>query len=358
MKVALLGNTLELWLFALCFAVGGWVVAKLVYLVLGRGLAKMADRTDTKLDDILVGQLKDPIVLAITIFGFYLGYNQLEFVPRVELWADRIFKVSLALTFTWLIARLLDALVQEYLIPRAERQETVVIESQLVPVIRSSIKLLIWGMGLVLAMNNAGYNVGALLAGIGIGGLALAMAAKDTVANVFGGITVFSDKPFKAGDRIRIEGHDGTVKEIGIRSTRIQTLDGPIVVVPNFKFNDTILENVTREPSRKVTHDLGLVYDTSPEKIEEAIAILTQLVMDHQDVLLEDNLASFTAFKDYSLNIVFIYYIRPGADIFAVQTKIHLALLRKFAAAGLEFAYPTAVELQSEYKPMRISPSN
>ncbi|MFZ1333228.1 MAG: mechanosensitive ion channel family protein, partial [Flavobacteriales bacterium] len=291
----------------------------------------------------------------VTLFGFYLGYNQLEFGPRVELWADRVFKVSLALTFTWLIARLFDALVQEYLLPRAERNETVVIESQLVPVIRSSIKLLVWGLGIVLAMNNAGYNVGALLAGIGIGGLALAMAAKDTVANVFGGITVFSDKPFKAGDRIRIEGHDGTVKEIGIRSTRIQTLDGPIVVVPNFKFNDTVLQNVTNEPSRKVKHELGLVYGTTPDKIEEAIAILTQLVLDNQEVLLEDHLACFSAFKEYSLNITFVYFIRSGADIFALQTKIHLELMRRFAKAGLEFAYPTTVELQGNYRSLSDS---
>ncbi|HQV53352.1 MAG: mechanosensitive ion channel family protein [Flavobacteriales bacterium] len=358
MKGTFLNNALELWLFGLSFAVGGWIAARLVYFILEQVLSKMASRTATKLDDILVGQLKEPIVLAVTLFGFYLGYNQLAFVPRVELWADRVFKVSLALTFTWLIARLLDALVQEYLLPRAERNETVVIESQLVPVVRSSIKLLVWGLGIVLAMNNAGYNVGALLAGIGIGGLALAMAAKDTVANVFGGITVFSDKPFKTGDRIRIEGHDGTVKEIGIRSTRIQTLDGPIVVVPNFKFNDTVLQNVTSEPSRKVKHDLGLIYDTAPSKIEEAIAILTQLVMDNQDVLLADHLASFTAFKDYSLNITFVYFIHNGADIFAVQTRIHLELMRRFAAASLEFAYPTAVELQSNYKPLSVSHSS
>lgn len=326
------------------------MLARLTYWLFSNTLEKITSRTVTHLDDILVTSLKRPVVLGITLFGFYLGYQQLVVPERMEMWVDRVFKVALALTITWLVTRLLDALVREYLIPRAQRGETVVVQSQLVPVIRSGIKLLVWSLGLVLAMNNAGYNVGALLAGIGIGGLAMAMAAKDTVANIFGGITVFSDKPFKAGDRIRIEGHDGTVKEIGIRSTRIQTIDGPLVVVPNFKFNDTVLENVTCEPSRKVKHDLGLVYDTPPEKIEEAIALLKSLVADHQDVLLPEHLASFTAFKDFSLNIVFIYYIRTGSDIFAVQTKVHLDLMRRFAAAGLEFAYPTSVELQAAYK--------
>lgn len=351
MKVLMfLGNTMEQWIWALSFAIGAWVLAKLTYWLFGNALGKLAARTTTHLDDILVGSLQRPVVLGLTLVGFYLGYQQLDVSYRLEIWVDRIFRIALALTITWLVAKLLDALVREYLIPRAQRGETVVIESQLMPVVRSGIKLFIWSLGLVLAMNNAGYNVGALLAGIGIGGLALAMAAKDTVANIFGGMTVFSDKPFKAGDRIRIEGHDGTVKEIGIRSTRIQTIDGPVVVVPNFKFNDTVLENVTREPSRKVKHDLGLVYDTTPDKIEEAIALLKTVVADHQDVLLPEHLASFTAFKDFSLNIVFIYYIRTGADIFAVQTKVNLDVLRRFAAAGLEFAYPTSVELQAPYK--------
>ena len=345
-----LSNTWEQWVLALSFAVGAWILAKLTYWLFSITLGKMTARTATRLDDILVGSLQRPIVLGLTLFGFYLGYQQLEVPDRMEMWGDRVFKVALALTITWLVARLLDALVREYLVPRAQRGETVVIESQLVPVIRSGIKLLVWSLGLVLAMNNAGYNVGALLAGIGIGGLAMAMAAKDTVANIFGGITVFSDKPFKAGDRIRIEGHDGTVKEIGIRSTRIQTLDGPVVVVPNFKFNDTVQENVTGEPSRKVKHELGLVYGTTPEKMEEAIAVLKSLVADHQDILLPDHLASFTAFKDFSLSIVFVYYIRSGADIFAAQTKVNLDLLRRFSAAGLEFAYPTSVELQGTYK--------
>ena len=345
-----LGNSWEQWVLAFSFAVGAWILAKLTYWLFSNTLEKMTARTATHLDDILVGSLQRPMVLGLTLFGFYLGFQQLEIPERLEIWVDRMFKVALALTITWLVTRLLDALVREYLLPRAQRGETVVIESQLVPVVRSGIKLLVWSLGLILAMNNAGYNVGALLAGIGIGGLALAMAAKDTVANIFGGITVFSDKPFKAGDRIRIEGHDGTVKEIGIRSTRIQTLDGPLVVVPNFKFNDTVLENVTGEPSRKVKHELGLVHSTAPEKLEEAIAILDSLVQTHQDVLLPEHVASFTAFKEFSLSIVFVYYIRTGADIFAVQTKVHLDLMRRFAAAGLEFAYPTSVELQGEYR--------
>ena len=337
-------NSLGQWVTAFSIALGAWFIGKLLYWGSANLLKRLAARTATQLDDILITTLRGPLVVLITIFGFYLGYMQLDVPPRVELWADRAFKVGLALALTWLIARLLDTMVQEYLLPKASRNETVMVDAQLVPVVRSSIKVLVWVLGLVMALNNGGYDVGALLAGIGIGGLALAMAAKDTVANIFGGITVFADKPFRVGDRIRIQDHDGVVIEVGIRSTRLRTMEGPVVVVPNHKFTDSMVENVSEELSRRVRHELGLIYETPPAKLEEAVQILEQVVNDHQDVLEAERLVSFNAFKEYSLNILFIYYIRKEADIFRTQTRIHMDVMRRFAAAGLEFAYPTQVE--------------
>jgi MscS family membrane protein len=164
------------------------------------------------------------------------------------------------------------------------------------------------------------------------------------VANIFGGITVFADKPFRVGDRIRIQDHDGVVIEVGIRSTRLRTMEGPVVVVPNHKFTDSMVENVSEELSRRVRHELGLIYETPPAKLEEAVQILEQVVNDHQDVLEAERLVSFIAFKEYSLNILFIYYIQKEADIFRTQTRIHMDVMRRFAAAGLEFAYPTQTE--------------
>jgi MscS family membrane protein len=343
-------NSIEQWMLALAWAGWAWVVGKLLYWASSTVLRRLAARTETRLDDILITALRGPIVVLVTVIGLYLAYHQLDIPERMDRWADRVFKVASVLTLTWVVARMLEALVEEYLVPKARREETTVIKSQLVPVVRSATKALVWAMGIVLALNNAGYNVGALLAGIGIGGLAMAMAAKDTVANIFGGITVFADKPFQTGDRVRVAGYDGVVQEVGIRSTRIRTLDGPIVVVPNFKFTDSVLENVTNEPARRIRHELGLVYETPPEKIEEALALLNKLVDDHQDVLEQERVVSFHAFKDYSLSILFAYHIRKSADIMHTQSLVHLELLRRFHAAGLEFAYPTAVEIPGELK--------
>jgi MscS family membrane protein len=125
-------------------------------------------------------------------------------------------------------------------------------------------------------------------------------------------------------------------------------MDGPLLIVPNNKFADSLVENVSQEPSRRVRHELGLVYGTTNTQIEQAITILHDLVKDNPDDVEADHAAYFSAFKDSSLNIVFVYHIRKGSEIFNVQTRMHLELLARFRSAGLEFAYPTSVQYAIE----------
>lgn len=345
----ILGNRLEQWLDAAMILAMGWVLGKLISWLGASLFRRLAARTETRVDDELVQTMRRPLVTLITVLSFVLGYQQLDVPAHIDKWMERVFHVAVALAVTWAIVRALDTLIGAMLRNRSERNEDPD-SAQFIPVVRSSIKALLWGLGAVVALNNAGYDVGALLAGIGIGGLALAMAAKDTLANIFGGVTVFTDKPFRVGDRVRLNGHDGIVTEVGIRSTRIRTMDGPMVVVPNNKFTDSVVENVSQEPSRRVRHDLGLVYSTTPAQIEQAITILHALVKDHGDDLESDHAAYFSAFKDSSLNLVFVYHIRKGSEIFNVQTRVHLDLLDRFRRAGLEFAYPTSVQYAIEVK--------
>jgi MscS family membrane protein len=343
-------NTIKQWSLALLIAFGVWLGSRILYWISANVLKSITERTKNRLDDILLRTLQQPVILLLTLMGLLVAYHQLEVPERLHLWMQAAYHAAVTISVTWLLARVVDAMITEYLLPYAQRNDTR-IDDHLVPMARRGLGVMIWVIGIIVALDNAGYNVGALLAGLGIGGLALAMAAKDTVANIFGGITVLTDKPFLVGDRIRINGYDGIVLEVGIRSTRIRTLEGPVLVIPNFKFTDSMLENVSEEQSRRVRHELGLVYETPPEKVNEAVALLNKLVDDHQDILTPERLASFIAFKDFSLNILFIYYIRKEADIFAAQTLIHTELLARFHAAGLSFAYPTSVELQKEFNP-------
>lgn len=342
-----LGNHPEQWFDAAVILAAGWLLGKCLSWLGATLFRRIAARTTNTVDDELVQALRKPLVTLITLVSMAWSYQRLTTPELVDRWMVRFFHVALALAVTWALVRVLDTLLGALLRSRTLRSEDPE-NVQFIPVVRSSLKVLLWGLGFVVALNNAGYDVGALLAGIGIGGLALAMAAKDTLANIFGGVTVFTDKPFRVGDRIRLSGYDGIVQEVGIRSTRIRTLEGPLLVVPNIKFTDSILENVSQEPSRRVRHELGLVYDTSKEKMQEAITLLGALVKDHGNDLEVEYSAFFSAFKDYSLNIVFVYHIRKGKEILAVQTRVHLDLLERFRAAGLEFAYPTQVEISMD----------
>jgi MscS family membrane protein len=283
--------------------------------------------------------IEEPMVLALMVAGIWYGLTYLTLPEALDRWIGNVVQVLIVLSVGWLVARLLDSLYKEYVVPLAEKSETD-LDDQLLPILRKGTKVVVWGLTIVIALNNAGYDVGALLAGLGIGGLALAMAAKDTVSNVFGGFTIFLDRPFTLKDRVKIAGFDGTIQEIGIRSTRLQTLDGRIVTIPNAKFTDSPVENVSLEPSRKVVLNLGLTYDTTPEKMEQAMQLLKEIAAGNPDVV-EKVSIGFNGFGDFAMNVLFIYYINKGADILGTQTAVNMEILRQFNAQGLEFAFPT-----------------
>jgi MscS family membrane protein len=272
------------------------------------------------------------------IFAWW-GYDYLHFEEGVQIWIQRIFKVLIAINLTWLVARLVDALISELLVPLSNAKESSSIEA-ILPIVRKGTKVIIWTLGIVLALNNAGYDVGALIAGVGIGGLAMAMAAKDFVANIFGGITVFLDKPFSVGDRIQIDSYDGFVKEIGIRTTRLQTLEGRVVIVPNYKFTDSFVTNVTAEPARRVKVTVGLEYGTAPEKMAMAREIMKSIASEHTHTT-DEVYVWFESFGDFSLNLSMFYYIAKSGDLFDVPGEINMAILERFNAAELSFAFPT-----------------
>jgi MscS family membrane protein len=333
------GNTVMDWGIALAIALAAVVIGKIIYWIFGNVFRRITAKTDTKLDDIILDMIEEPIVVVVTVAGIWYGLRRLELPEAFDTFLGNVTQVLIVLSIAWLIARLLDSLFKQYLAPLAAKTESD-LDDQLLPIVSKGTKVVVWALGIIVALNNAGYDVAAVLAGLGIGGLALAMAAKDTVSNIFGGFTIFTDRPFTLNERVKVAGFDGTIKEIGIRSTRLQTLAGTMVTIPNSKFADSPVENVSLEPSRKVTVNLGLTYDTSPEGMEKAIELLKTIGAEHE-ALDEKVLTAFNAFGDFAMNILFIYYILPGNDILQTQTDINLRILKDFNAAGLEFAFPT-----------------
>lgn len=351
----LFGNPLNEWLIALAWFGGSIVVSRVMHWISERMLKPLAARTASKLDDLLIDTLQEPVSFAIVIIGMWHGYDHLDFGVSVQAWMQKVFSILVTLNVTWLIVRFIDALIREVLIPYSERSKGTM--DQVMPIIRTSIKVILWSLGLVSALNNAGYDVGAMLAGVGIGGLALALAAKDFAANIFGGITVFVDKPFKVGDRVIIAGFDGFVKEVGLRSTRLQTLAGRIVTIPNMKFTDSTVENITMEPSRRVKITVALTYGTTADRIREAEAILAEICEEHPFTE-ESYLIWFEEFAAYSLNVSMIYYIQKEGSVLGVQNEINLAILERFNAAGLDFAFPTQTVYHQQMAPHLPEGSN
>lgn len=333
------GNTVLEYLEAFGIILGALIGGKILYWISKKFISKLTARTKTNLDDIIVDKVEEPVVFGLVLGTSWWALNRLNFSDDGA-FIGHVFGFLIVINVTWLIARLSDALIKEYIVPMTEKTETD-LDDQLLPIFRKSLRIIIWVLGIIVGLNNAGYDVGAVIAGLGIGGLAFALAAQDTVKNFFGGIMIFADKPFQIGDRIQIGDIDGIVKEIGIRSTRIETLAGRIVTVPNNMFSDDAVENVDLEPTRKVVLNLGLTYDTTADQIEEAIALLREISAENQALIKEEVLISFNSFGDFSLGILFIYYIRKEADILETQTTMNLHILRRFNEHGLEMAFPT-----------------
>lgn len=333
------GNTVNQWLIAMAIIFGVLMVAKLSYRFFSVVARKFTAKSKTHLDDIIVDMIEEPIVAAFFVAGVWYALGTLVLSEGIHSTINHIMQFAIILFIAWLVARLFDALCEEYLVPITKNSSSD-IDDQMLPIVRKGIKSIVWSMGVIIGLNNAGYDVAALIAGLGIGGLALAMAAKDTVANIFGGFTIFTDKPFSINDRIQVKGYDGTVVEIGIRSTRLKTLAGRIVTIPNSDFASSPVENVSLEPSRKVTLDLGLTYNTAPQAMTNAISILKSIAIENSSVDGEPKVF-FSGFGDFSMNIKFIYCIQKGADITQTQSDINMAILTQFNEQHLDFAFPT-----------------
>jgi len=333
------GNTVQEWFISLGIILFVIILGKIVYWGFSKIIKTFTSRTKTTLDDIIIDLVEEPIVFMLMAIGIWFALTLLKLPTALDTAVDNSLHIIVALLLAWLFVRLFDAFYEGILLPWSESTEND-LDDQLMPILRKGMRMIIWTVAIVVGLNNAGYNVGAILAGLGIGGLALAMAAKDTVSNIFGGFTIFADQPFRLRERIKIAGYDGTVTEIGLRSTRLRTLEGRIVTIPNSTFTDVPVENITREPSRKISMDLGLTYDTTNDDIEKAIGILKKIIEDNSNTDTK-MIATFNAFGDFALNIKFIYYISSGANISDTQTEINLEILRLFNANGLNFAFPT-----------------
>ncbi|HLP77341.1 MAG TPA: mechanosensitive ion channel family protein, partial [Candidatus Paceibacterota bacterium] len=181
----------------------------------------------------------------------------------------------------------------------------------------------------------------AAIASLSIGGLAIGLAAQDTLANLFGAVAVFVDKPFRIGDLIQLDSVKGNVESIGLRSTRVRNLDGHLITVPNKTMGNATITNITRRPNIKTEMNIGITYDTTPEKVRRALKILEEVYRGH--AMTQDLILSFNKFADSSLNIIVVHWWgnTDHRAYLAGMQEMNLAIKERFDAEGINFAFPS-----------------
>jgi len=342
LEQTLYNNSLHDWLISLIIIIAALVLNKIIILLNKHFIQKLTSKTKNRLDDILFKMLQAPVLLGVILFAIWIAAKRLELGVQAERAIYLSFRVLTVINITWFIARLVNALLEEYLAPKAADKNTLkYLDNHLMSILRRAILAIIWSFGIIMSLNNVGVNVGTLIAGLSIGGLAFALAAQDTIKNIYGGFTIFTDRPFRIGDRIKVDGFDGFVEEIGIRSTRIRTLEKRLVTIPNFKLVEASVENISEEPLRRVLLKLGLTYNTTPDKMNEAMSILMGIPGRVENVEEKDSMVAFTDFTNFALVITFVYFVSKDADVMDVPSKVNFEILRAFNEAGLQFAFPT-----------------
>jgi MscS family membrane protein len=332
-----------------------WVLR--IFHVLAQGLA---ERTDTPLDNLLLEAAEKPAGWLIYILGVLAAVHVLN--PPVTIFPilpamDRLGRIASILIGAWLLWRMIDGLAA-YFTARAAQTESS-LDDQLVPFIAKTLKIFIVITGVLVVAQNMGYSISGLIASLGIGGIAVAMAAKDTIANVFGSIMILIDRPFAVGDWIKTSEFEGVVEEVGFRSTRIRTFGKTLVNVPNSTMANMVIDNIDARPKRRVKMRIGLTYNSSPERIQAAIDGIEGLLAGHVGVDQDFYLVKFDTFEDSSLSI-FLYYFTKTThweEYLQVRQEVNIQIMKLLESLKLEFAFPTRTVYLEQEQPVLPSPT-
>ena len=316
-----------------------FVAIKVVNYILQVRLKEMAEKTESVYDEKLLEAITSPINIFLYLGGFYLAINILNPSDYKDLIVRGI-QICMVVDVVWLIFRLSD-LGTTYLQEKQEDQRQVI--KTVYPLINKSFKVFVAGIAFIMVVQNMGYSVSSLLAGLGIGGLAVALAAKDTLSNIFGSLTIFLDKSLFIGDWVKVGSAEGVVEDVGFRTTKIRTFAKSLVVIPNSVIANNHIENISRRGMQRVVMDIGVTYSTSAKQMKQTLADLRNIIHNHPLTNNENIYVYFSEFKDSSLNIFLYFFIESTAwrDFLEAREEINLDIMQKLEETGVEFAFPT-----------------
>jgi MscS family membrane protein len=331
------------YLAAFLILLGSFFFKKLFDLFVSRKILQLTQKTSFHYDEKIVRAINPPISALFLVVGVFLALNSLALPSepidfrKISLEAVR---VAIAVIAVWSAFRLTDVLGHWLGDLLSHRDE--VIRLQFVPLIKKSLRVFVLIVGSLLIVQNLGYSVGSLVAGLGIGGLAVALAAQESLANFFGSIVLLADRPFKVGDWVQVGEVDGNVEELGFRSTRIRTWSRSLVTIPNKTLANSVVENWSAMPNRRVRQVIGITYDTPAEKVRAFVDGVRSIISSHKGVNQDFHLVNFTDFNSSSLDVLVYYFTDTTrwAEHLAIREEINLSFMRLAEGLGVSFAFP------------------
>ena len=334
------GNTVTHYAIAALFLVGAVLLRRVVTGIVFNYLKKLAARTETTLDDKLFPVLEAPTATFVMITGIFAALKVLKLAPQTDLAIGYGSTVAFSLVLFWGLLRAFNAVLDHAHEIALAKQMGI---AAFMPWIKKTLVTVFFCLGALLIIQSLGYNVSTILQGLGIGGLAFALAAQDTIANLFGSIVVATDQPFKIGETVTVGAHTGMVEDIGLRSTKIRKVDKSLVVIPNRTVANEAVINLSRFTQRRVEQVLGLTYDAKAGQMEAVVEDIRLLLREEPAV---DPSATHVYFRDFSassLDIWMVYVITDPdfARHMAVRQRINFTVMRAVEARGLSFAFPT-----------------
>jgi MscS family membrane protein len=334
----------KLWRIIVLFGIilAAFLVGKIAKYILQKSATSLEKR-DRPVASVTLNAIARGVVFLSAAVGIAIGLTALEMKATVAEACDTLSAILLTIGVGYMLYWLVEV-PSTWFARMAEKTESK-LDNMLAPIVRKSLRVTVVLLVLVqIAQILSDKPITSVIAGLGIGGLAVALAAQDTIKNFFGSLVLFVDKPFELGDRIVIDGHDGPVEEVGFRSTKMRTLEGHLVTIPNGELANKTIQNIGKRPHIRRIANITITYDTPPEKIERAIAIVKELLENHEGM--HEDYPPRVYLSDLnadSLNIMAIYWYHPPNywDYMTFTERFNKEVLRRFNEEGIDFAFPT-----------------
>lgn len=337
------GVTVEIWriIAVICFLLFPFVIRKGAIKLLVGLFKKIARKTKTELDDKVIDVIIPPIRLILVTIGLFLALKLFGLQITQYIFLGHILRTLFIFSVFWAVYRCSD--IFSGLVERFSRKTDYKLNSLLVPFINKGIKIIVIILAISVIAKEWNYDLGAILAGLGLGGLAFALAAQETLANLFGGLTIMLDKPFSVGDWIQTAEVEGTVEDIGFRSIRVRTFAQAVVSIPNSVIAKEAVTNWSRMGKRRVNYNLGVKYQTTPAQMEEMLSRVRKMLSENPDIHSDSIYVYFDSFGQSGYQLLFQYFTKTtNYQVFLeVKEKVNLDLIHILEELNIEVAYPS-----------------